>query len=215
MKVLRHYFQNFYLKTTYGKQLKSDLAAGTARKANITLFKEDWIELVARLQNLLDDIVRDSPTLSWAKNIKLNHQLCSQKYRNLKKVYILSKQSDRKKFAYKVSEFYFYLSMKVIVLIQDAFKEIEELDRIHRVCDFPQATLNGLGIVNLPSSSANSVDLNMSSSSIENSISIENSNSGENSENLEVKNEPEDLADHEIEEIHFDESDSPNSFNGS
>ena len=55
----------------------------------------------------------------------------------------------------------------------------------------------------------------MSSSSIENSISIENSNSGENSENLEVKNEPEDLADHEIEEIHFDESDSPNSFNGS
>ena len=54
----------------------------------------------------------------------------------------------------------------------------------------------------------------MSSSSIENSISIENSNSGENSENLEVKNEPEDLADHEIEEIHFDESDSPNSFNG-
>ena len=115
VKVLRHYFQKFYLKTAFGKQLNSDLAAGTARKANITLFKEDWIELVARLQNLLDDIVRDSPTLSWAKNIKLNHQLCSQKYRNLKKVYILSKQSDRKKFAYKVRQFNF-LSVKVSVL---------------------------------------------------------------------------------------------------
>lgn len=104
------------MKIAFGLILNSDLAAGTARKANITLFKEDWIELVARLQNLLDDIVRDSPTLSWAKNIKLNHQLCSQKYRNLKKVYILSKQSDRKKFAYKVSEFHF-LSVKVIVLL--------------------------------------------------------------------------------------------------
>ena len=110
---LRHYFQKFYLKIAFGKQLNSDLAAGTARKANITLFKEDWIELVARLQNLLDDIVRDSPTLSWAKNIKLNHQLCSQKYRNLKKVYILSKQSDRKKFAYKVRKINFYLSKSV------------------------------------------------------------------------------------------------------
>ena len=85
------------------------------------------------------------------------------------------------------------------------------------MCDFPQATLNGLGIANLPPSTANSVDLNMSSNSIDNSISIENSNllELESSENMEIKNEPEDsTADHEIEEIHFDESDSPNSFNG-
>ena len=55
------------------------------------------------MQFLLDEIVKAHPSFAWARNIAINHQLCSQKYRNLKKVYILSKQSDRKKFAYKAS----------------------------------------------------------------------------------------------------------------
>ena len=81
---------------------------------------------MGKLQYLLDEVVKAHPSFAWARNITINHQLCSQKYRNLKKVYILSKQSDRKKFAYK-----------------EQFKEIEDLDRSTRQPDSLAGYLNG------------------------------------------------------------------------
>ena len=89
----------------FRESIKIIFKIGAARKPNLTLFREDWIELVGKLQFLLDEIVKAHPSFAWARNITINHQLCSQKYRNLKKVYILSKHSERKKFAYKVNMF--------------------------------------------------------------------------------------------------------------
>ena len=50
------------------------------RKISITLYKEDWIELVATLKEKLNRIIDNNNKYDWASNIKITHQLCSQKY---------------------------------------------------------------------------------------------------------------------------------------
>ena len=51
------------------------------RKITITLYKEDWIELVTKLKEKLNRIIDNNNKYEWASNIKITHQLCSQKYR--------------------------------------------------------------------------------------------------------------------------------------
>jgi len=72
------------------------------RKPNLTLFKEDWLDLIDTLKRIISDIVeKGDPRSEWLKTVEITHQLCAQKYRNLKKVYHISKQKDSRKFSYK------------------------------------------------------------------------------------------------------------------
>jgi len=108
--ILEEDLVNFVLDKS---QKKIDQLGDIHRKITITLYKEDWIELVTKLKEKLNRIIDNNNKYEWASNIKITHQLCSQKYRNLKKVYIQSKMSSRKKFSYK-----------------EQFRQIEELHQM-------------------------------------------------------------------------------------
>jgi len=60
---------------------KIDQLGDIHRKITITLYKEDWIELVTKLKEKLNRIIDNNNKYEWASNIKITHQLCSQKYR--------------------------------------------------------------------------------------------------------------------------------------
>ena len=53
------------------------------RKMSVTLYKEDWTDLVNQLKKKLALIIDNNNKYEWASNINLTHQLCSQKYRKV------------------------------------------------------------------------------------------------------------------------------------
>ena len=63
--------------------LKYTAFSDPVRKMSVTLYKEDWTDLVNQLKKKLALIIDNNNKYEWASNINLTHQLCSQKYRKV------------------------------------------------------------------------------------------------------------------------------------